>query len=50
MPPVGVPPGGGVGIAPDTQLPGKSGDVPEIGGVPGQENKGRREGLRPPHQ
>ncbi|WP_187639891.1 hypothetical protein [Achromobacter insolitus] len=35
-----VPPGGGVGTAPDTQLPGKSGDVPEIGGVPGQENKG----------
>ncbi len=40
VPPVGVPPGGGVGTAPDTQLPGKSGDVPEIGGVPGQENKG----------
>lgn len=40
VPPVGVPPGGGVGTVPDTQLPGKSGDVPEIGGVPGQENKG----------
>ncbi|WP_175214079.1 hemagglutinin repeat-containing protein [Achromobacter aegrifaciens] len=39
VPPVGVPPGGG-GTVPDTQLPGKSGDVPEIGGVPGQENKG----------
>ncbi|WP_187639847.1 hemagglutinin repeat-containing protein [Achromobacter insolitus] len=36
VPPVGVPPGGGVGTAPDTQLPGKSGDVPEIG-APGQE-------------
>ncbi|OWT55528.1 hemagglutinin repeat-containing protein [Achromobacter insolitus] len=36
VPPVGVPPGGGVGMAPDTQLPGKSGDVPEIG-APGQE-------------
>lgn len=40
VPPVGVPPGGGVGTVPDTQLPGKSGDVPESGGVPGQENKG----------
>lgn len=36
VPPVGVPPGGGVGTAPDMQLPGKSGDVPEIG-APGQE-------------
>ncbi|WP_278488448.1 colicin E5-related ribonuclease, partial [Achromobacter insolitus] len=45
VPPVGVPPGGGAGTAPDTQLPGKSGDVPEIGGVPGQENKGAAGGV-----
>jgi len=50
MPPLGVPPGGGVGTVPDTQLPGKSGEVPEIGGVPGQENKGPCGGLRPRHR
>jgi filamentous hemagglutinin len=40
IPPVGVPPGGGVGGLPDTQLPGKSGEAPDVGGVPGQENNG----------
>ncbi|WP_312428748.1 hemagglutinin repeat-containing protein [Achromobacter sp.] len=40
VPPVGVPPSGGVGNTPDTQLPGQSGQVPNVGGVPGQENNG----------
>ncbi|MGH8815605.1 MAG: hemagglutinin repeat-containing protein [Achromobacter pestifer] len=40
IPPVGVPPGGGAGGLPDTQLPGKSGEAPDVGGVPGQENNG----------
>ncbi|WP_291382614.1 MULTISPECIES: hemagglutinin repeat-containing protein [Achromobacter] len=45
VPPVGVPPSGGVGNTPDTQLPGQSGQVPNVGGVPGQENNGPSGGM-----
>ncbi|SIT29110.1 hemagglutinin repeat-containing protein [Achromobacter sp. MFA1 R4] len=40
IPPEAIPPGSGVGNLPDTQLPGQSGHVPDVGGVPGQENNG----------
>ncbi|WMD21208.1 hemagglutinin repeat-containing protein [Achromobacter seleniivolatilans] len=40
MPPIGVPPGDGAEGLPNTQLPGQSGEVPQLGGVPGQGNNG----------
>ncbi|SEJ60669.1 hemagglutinin repeat-containing protein [Achromobacter sp. NFACC18-2] len=45
VPPVAIPPGGGVGNLPDTQVPGQSGQVPDVGGVPGQENNGPVGGM-----
>lgn len=40
IPPVGLPPSDGIGKIPETQLPGQSGQIPNVGGVPGQENNG----------
>ncbi|KRB12167.1 hemagglutinin repeat-containing protein [Achromobacter sp. Root170] len=45
IPPVGLPPSDGTGKIPETQLPGQSGQIPNVGGVPGQENNGPTGGM-----